>query len=413
MQQVFVSANGDYLLEPDEAFFVNLTLPTGATILDAQGIGIIGNDDLAGSMQFSHAAYSAAENGGTATITVTRSNGLAAGVTMNYATSNGTATAGLDYQTASGTVTFNGGETSKTFDVTILDDQTYEGDETVNLTLSNPGGGGTTGTPSSAVLTITENDPPPSLSINNVSQNEGASGTSVFSFTVNLASASNQTVTVNYTTANVTTTTPSDYLPASGTLTFNPGDLTRPVSVQVNGDPDAESNEVFRVNLSNPVNATISSGQGSGTIVNDDDAGLNRTHKDLDGDGKADILIWRPAVGEWWYIRSSDGQTRALQFGTSADQAILGDFTGDRKTDIAFFRPATGQWFILRSEDGSYFAAPFGANGDLPSPGDYDGDGVWDLAVFRPATGVWYILRSTDGGVSIVPFGQSGDYPVP
>jgi Ca2+-binding RTX toxin-like protein len=92
---------------------------------------------------------------------VTRAGGLSGTVTVQYATSDGTATAGADYTAAAGTLSFGPGETSKTFSVAILDDTLVEGDETVNLTLSNPTGSATLGSPGTAVLTIVDNDQPP------------------------------------------------------------------------------------------------------------------------------------------------------------------------------------------------------------------------------------------------------------
>jgi len=134
---------------------------------------------------------------------------------------------------------------------------------------------------------------------------------------------------------------------------------------------------------------------------------------DFDGDGKTDISIFRPSVGEWWINRSASNQTVAAQFGTSTDKLVPEDYTGDDKTDIAVWRPSTGEWFILRSEDGSYYSFPFGTNGDIPVPADYDADGKTDAAVFRPSTGTWYILNSNGSGTSIVQFGSSEDKPVP
>ena len=120
-----------------------------------------------GALQFNAATYSINENGGSATITVTRTGGSDNAVSVNYATSNGSATSGSDYTAASGTLNFaNGDAASKTFTVSVIDDTTYEGNETVTLTLSNPTGGATLGSPSSAVLTIVENDPQPNLAIN-------------------------------------------------------------------------------------------------------------------------------------------------------------------------------------------------------------------------------------------------------
>ncbi len=132
---------------------------------------------------------------------------------------------------------------------------------------------------------------------------------------------------------------------------------------------------------------------------------------DFDGDGKTDISIFRPPVGEWWINRSSTGVTYAAQFGQSTDKITPGDFTGDGKTDIAFFRPSTGFWFVLRSEDFSFYAFPWGNSTDLPTVGDFDGDAKADAAVFRPSTATWYIQKSS-GGIIAQTFGANGDIPV-
>jgi FG-GAP-like repeat len=133
---------------------------------------------------------------------------------------------------------------------------------------------------------------------------------------------------------------------------------------------------------------------------------------DYDGDGKSDLSVFRPSVGEWYYQQSSTNVTRGFGFGTLTDKVATADFTGDGKTDIAFWRPSTGDWYVLRSEDSTYFAFPFGANGDIPVPADYDGDQKSDAAVYRPSAQTWFILKST-GGVLSVPFGLSDDIPVP
>ncbi len=133
---------------------------------------------------------------------------------------------------------------------------------------------------------------------------------------------------------------------------------------------------------------------------------------DFDSDGRTDISIFRPASGEWWVYRSTNGSAFVVSFGASTDKIVPGDFTGDSKADFAVFRPGTGQWFILRSEDFSFYAFPFGSNGDIPAPADYDGDGRADPAVFRPSTSTWFILNSGGSGTSIAQFGTAEDKPV-
>lgn len=133
---------------------------------------------------------------------------------------------------------------------------------------------------------------------------------------------------------------------------------------------------------------------------------------DYDFDGKADISIFRPSLGQWWINHSSNNTTFAATFGTSTDKIVPADYTGDGKADIAFWRPSTGEWFILRSENLSFFSFPFGTNGDIPAPADFDGDGKTDAAVFRPSTQTWFIRRSSDGGTTILGFGINGDKPV-
>ena len=118
--------------------------------------------------------------------------------------------------------------------------------------------------------TITNDDTQPTISINDVSVTEGNAGTTSAGFTVSLSNASSQTITVNYATADNTATAGSDYVAASGTLTFTPGQTSQPLSVTVNGDLLNEADVTFNVNLSAATNATIADNQGVGTIVDDD-----------------------------------------------------------------------------------------------------------------------------------------------
>ncbi|HEX8286252.1 MAG TPA: Calx-beta domain-containing protein [Pyrinomonadaceae bacterium] len=280
--------------------------------------------DIPGTLQFSAATYAVGEAGASATITVTRAVGSDGAVSVGYATSDGTAAAGSDYTAASGTLNFAAGETSKTFNVSVSDDALDEVDETVNLTLSGPAGGATLGTQTTAVLTINDNDAAPSLSTGDVTVAEGDAGTTNATFNVTLSAASAQTVTVNYATADNSATQPADYAAASGTLTFNPGDTLKTVTVAVAGDTTDEANETFFVNLSTPANATVGDGQGTGTI-NDDDGAPSLSVGDVTvTEGNASTTAATFTVT----LLPASGQTVTVNYATADGTATaLSDYT--------------------------------------------------------------------------------------
>jgi hypothetical protein len=155
-----VAITSDTIAEGNETVNLALASPTnGATLASPSGAVLtITDNDTPGVIAFSAASYTKNEAGPTATITVSRSGGTASGITIGYATSNGTATTGQDYSARSGTLSFGAGATSVTFTVPITNDSVDEPNETVNLTLSNPGGGATLGARPTAVLTIVDND---------------------------------------------------------------------------------------------------------------------------------------------------------------------------------------------------------------------------------------------------------------
>ena len=131
-----------------------------------------------------------------------------------------------------------------------------------------------------------------------------------------------------------------------------------------------------------------------------------KTLFDFDGDGKADVSVFRPTSGIWYLLQSQSGFT-GIQFGVSTDKIVPADYDGDGKTDVAVYRGGT--WYLNRSQLG-FTGVAFGTSDDIPIPADYDGDGKADIAVFRPSTGVWYLLRSQLGFTGVT-FGQSGDVP--
>jgi hypothetical protein len=124
-----------------------------------------------------------------------------------------------------------------------------------------------------ASFTLSPPPPQPSISISDVSLPEGNKGSTPFNFIVSLSAPSTQTITVHFATQDGTASSAkgknNDYTATSGTLTFNPGQVTQTITVQVKGDKTPEPTETFYVNLSNPTNATIADGQGLGTILDD------------------------------------------------------------------------------------------------------------------------------------------------
>ncbi len=132
---------------------------------------------------------------------------------------------------------------------------------------------------------------------------------------------------------------------------------------------------------------------------------------DFDGDGKTDVSVFRE--GNWYRLNSSNGTFAAVNFGLSTDLPVPADFDGDGKVDISVFRPSNGSWYRLNSSNGEFIATNFGIAEDKPTIGDFDGDGKADIAVFRPSTGSWYRLNSSNGAFSTVSFGIASDLPVP
>jgi uncharacterized delta-60 repeat protein len=133
---------------------------------------------------------------------------------------------------------------------------------------------------------------------------------------------------------------------------------------------------------------------------------------DYDGDGKADISVFRPSVGDWYLSRSFDNAFVETSFGLAEDLIAPADFDADGRADISVFRPSAGSWYRLNSSNNSFSAVQFGANGDLPVPGDFDGDGRADVAIYRPSAGSWYRLNSSDNQSVGVQFGIAEDKPL-
>ena len=238
---------------------MNLSTPSAnATIARSSATATIIDNDAssAGTPQVSINDLVVDEAAGTANFVITLDRPSAGVVSIDYATKNGTALAGSDYVAASGTLKFAPGETAKTVKVGLINDTLPEGAEAFSLGLSNLVGATALNPVGTAV--IAANDEPEvskaAITIDDVvvGEKDGFAD-----FVIRLDAPTSAPVTVNYSTANSTASYGSDYVYASGALTFAPGETVKTVPVQVIDDFDTEGTEVFTMNLSSPsANAT-------------------------------------------------------------------------------------------------------------------------------------------------------------
>jgi hypothetical protein len=269
---VTVMVKGDTRDEDDETFVLNLSNATSAVITDAQATATITDDDPLPVLAITSASLTEGSGNKSVSLKVTLAPASGKTVTVQYATGGGTATAGVDYTSKSGTLTFAPGQASKTVSFATKGDLVDESNETFQVTLSAQTNA-TLGVPQGTVTILDDDDATPSISVSigdALPVTEGDSGSQSVALTVSLSAPPTQSVSVSFATAPDTATSP-DFTRKTGTLTFAPGQsTTRTINVSVKGDVRDEGTERFFVNLSSGQGVTIGDGQGIVTILDND-----------------------------------------------------------------------------------------------------------------------------------------------
>ncbi len=264
---------GDLNHEEDERFFIQFSNPSNAALPgwgDMMIVELVNDDVTSVVVSIGDATITEGDAGISVLevpVTLNGSSREDLSIPVRLGGPEDTAAFGVDYGFV-GSLYISAGDTMGTVQIPVVGDTQYEPDETFTVVLL-PGEDYAIGR-GRAVVTIANDDAPPTVSIGDVTLAEGNGGPTSFDFPVTLSEVSGYDTTVDFATAAGSASSPADYIAASGTLTIPAGSTSAVIAVQVNGDTTPESDETFTVNLTNPVHASIAKGQGIGTIANDD-----------------------------------------------------------------------------------------------------------------------------------------------
>ena len=260
--------------EGDEDFTLAIQNPTGgATLgtLTTTTATILENESppSAGVLQFSGAGYTVIEDAVNALVTVTRSGGSSGAVSIDYATSDDSAIAGQDYQSAVGTLMFADGDNNKMIVIPILDDAVFEATERFQIALSNPQGGAQLGLSVIADVVIEDDEPPPSSGTIEFSavQYSSAENTPISTITVIRAGGSTGQVGVEYSSTDGTASAASDYTAVANTLMFADGETIRTFDIAIIDDASYEGDETVFLSLANASGGAGLGGQTTATLT--------------------------------------------------------------------------------------------------------------------------------------------------
>lgn len=274
MRTIEIPIITDDFVEPAESFTISLANPSTNAALGPRQNAVVTIDDVASTVRFEPAAYTHVEGSSpevTVKVVLERSSDSEGNVTVDYMTKDGSANAGLDYDSRSGTLVFEPGQTEKFVSIPIVNDQMAESAENFVVELSKPTNAKFVAGSVTATITIEDND----AAVFRFESGSYFVGEPQGSVTLRVTRSNNFSLTVvlNYQTSDGSAKAGSDYTASSGTLVFAPDETEKTIQVAIVNDTSAEAAETFVVNLStSDPNATLGAPSTANVTISDEDA---------------------------------------------------------------------------------------------------------------------------------------------
>jgi len=405
-------------------------------------IGPVVVDTRAGTLQFTAATAAVGELAGAVTVSVARVDGSVGAASVNYATANGTAIAGLDYTATSGTLNWaDGNADNKTVVIAILNRAGAQGSRSFTVRLSNPTAA-TLGSPRTNTVTINDAGV---LKFTAAATNV-TDGMRSLTMTVTRTSGTAGPASVKYATANGTAVAGTDYTATSGTLNWADGNAnSQTFQVPIMSRAGVQGSRDFQVKLSAAVGASVAA-PGTSTVtivdagappaapigVSASDGAFNdrvrvtwtaaaaatgyQVRRNTSNNPGGATQVGAPAVTTYDDTTAKPGVTyyywvRAVnEYGTSADSAgdsgyaalpgcVINDYDGNGISELAVYDNNIGSWYAysLQTGQATVWGRSWGWPGAETVPGDYDGDAFSDMAVYDQNTGYWYVWSEVKG----------------